>query len=215
MVAAKHGARAMFYAKLAGRLHRHAGLRMFRMFSKVLRPERRLEPVPGIEVRLLRETDVMALCSDPSLDLRDDSVAAAYARGDVCVGALEGEAVAGYCWLALAPVPHLDGVWVKFAQSVGWTYKSLVRPSHRGRGIAPALYRFADATYLERGRTYAVICVESHNRPSIRAAFRAGYESGGYGGYVLRGRRLRAWSSPTARERGVSFFLPELAEAAG
>lgn len=179
------------------------------MFSKLLRPERPLERAKGIDFSLLRETDVMALCSDHSLDLRHDSVAAAYARGDVCVGALEGEAVAGYCWLALAPVPHLDGVWVKFAQSVGWTYKSLVRPTHRGRGIAPALYRFAGAAYLERGRTCAVICVESHNRPSIRAALRAGYESGGYGGYVLRGKRLRAWSSPAARERGVTFFLPE------
>ena len=198
----------MFQAKLAGRLRQHAGLRMFRMFSRRLGPERRLERVQGIDFRLLRETDVMALCSDPGLDLRHDSVAAGYARGDVCVGALEGETVAGYCWLALAPVPHLDGVWVKFAQSVGWTYKSLVRPSHRGRGIAPALYRFADAAYLQRGRTCAVICVESHNRPSIRAALRAGYESGGYGGYLLRGQRLRAWSSPAARERGVSFFLP-------
>ena len=182
---------------------------MFRMFSKLLRPERPLEPPTGIEFRVLRETEVIALCSDPSLGLRHDSVAAAYVRGDVCIGALEAEAVAGYCWLAFAPVPHLDGVWVKFAQPVGWTYKSLVRPTHRGRGIAPTLYRFAEATYLERGRTYSVICVESHNRPSIRAALRAGYESGGYSGYVLRGERLRAWSSPAARERGVSFFLPE------
>ena len=199
----------MLHAKLARWLHLHAGLRIFRMFSKPLRPERAPEHVTGVDFRVLREADVMTLCSDPDLDLRPESVAAAYARGDVCVAAFDGEALAGYCWLASAPLPHLDGVWVKFGQSVGWIYKSLVRPSHRGRGIAPALYRFADATYRGRGRTHSVICVESHNRPSIRAALRAGYESGGYGGYLRRGKGLRAWCSPAARERGISFFLPE------
>lgn len=66
---------------------------MFRLFSMLLRPGGACERAHGIEFRLLPKTDVMALCSDPSLDLRHDNVAAAYARGDVCVGALEGEAV--------------------------------------------------------------------------------------------------------------------------
>lgn len=163
---------------------------------------------PGLALRLVEQRELLSLCQDEGLDLRVRAVQTAYARGDLCVASFEGDYIVGYCWLAFAPCPHLDGVWVQFGREVGWIYKSLVLPSHRGRGIAAALYRFADATYLERGRMHSVICVESHNRPSIRAALRAGYESGGYGGYLLRGKRLRAWSSAAARRRGISFFLP-------
>ena len=100
---------------------------------------------------------------------------AAYAKGDLCIAALEGHTIAGYCWVGFSPVHHLDGVWVETAPSVAWTYKSLVRPSHRGRGLAPMLYRFADALSRERGRTTSVVCIEDHNVPSARAALNAGY----------------------------------------
>jgi GNAT superfamily N-acetyltransferase len=198
----------MLHASLAGRLRRHAGLRVFRMFSRPLASEPLRALPEGVELRLLREREVLELCRDAQLDLRQESVAAAYARGDLCVGAFDAETVAGYCWFAFAPLPHLDGVWVRFAGSVAWVYKSLVRPSHRGRGIAPALYRVADDACLERGRSYSLICVESHNRPSDRAALRAGYAAAGYAGYLLRGSRLLTWSSAAAKGQGVSFFLP-------
>ena len=163
---------------------------------------------PGLAFRLLAEREALSICQDERLDLRAQAVQTAYARGDLCVAGFEGDTIVGYCWLAFAPVHHLDGAWVQFDRTVAWTYKSLVLPSHRGRGIAPALYRFADHACLERGRKYSVICVESHNRPSVRAALRAGYQPSGHGGYLLRGTRLLAWSSPAARKRGVSFFLP-------
>lgn len=196
------------HARLAGRLWRHAGLRLFRLFSRPLGPERPAAPPRGVQLCLLLEHDVRGLCRSPELDLREGSVVAAYARGDICVAAFEADSVAGYCWLAFAPLPHLDGVWVEFDRLVAWTYKSFVRPSHRGRGIAPALYRFADAASLERGRTHSVICVESHNRASVGAALRAGYAPTGYGGYMLRGSSLRTWTSPAVKRLGVSFALP-------
>lgn len=198
----------MIYAKVAGRLARHAGLRLFRLFSRPLEPRPRAAPT-GLGLRLLSQRDVLDLCRDPELDLRHDAVAAADARGDLCVAAFDGDTLAGYCWFAFAPLPHLDGVWVRFGSSVAWVYKSLVKPSHRGRGIAPALYRFADIECRERGRGYSVICVESHNRRSVRAALRSGYAPSGYGSYMLRGPRLLQWSSPAAQAHGVSFFLPK------
>lgn len=163
---------------------------------------------PGLALRLMAEREVLSLCQDERLDLHAPAVQTAYARGDVCVASFDGESIVGYCWLAFAPVHHLDGVWVQFDRTVAWTYKSLVRPSHRGRGIAPALYRLADDACLERGRSYSVICVESHNHPSVRAALRAGYAPAGYAGYLLRGSRLLTWSSAAAKGQGVSFFLP-------
>lgn len=195
------------HAKLARQLSRRAGLRIFRLFSRPLEPGRP-RPLAGVGVSLLSQRDVLDLCGDPQLELRQEAVAAAYARGDLCVAAFDADVLAGYCWFAFAPLPHLDGVWVRFAGSVAWVYKSLVRPSHRGRGIAPALYRLADDACLERGRSYSLVCVESHNRPSVRAALRAGYAPAGYAGYLLRGSRLVTWSSAAAKGQGVSLFLP-------
>lgn len=200
---------SVLHARVASRLARHAGLRIFRLFSRPLEAQPPRELAQGIQLRLFGEPDVLALCRDPELDLRPDSVAAAYGRGDVCVGAFDSGVLAGYCWAAFAPLPHLDGVWVEFDRLTAWIYKSLVRNSHRGRGIAPALYRFADGPCLERGRRRSVICVESHNYGSVRAALRAGYASSGYGAYALRGRRILRWSSPAAKRHAVSFFLPQ------
>ena len=199
-----------------GRLRRalanRAGIRFFRFFSRDL-SERTDYPEPaGITLDVLSQADVLEHCNDAALDLRAGMVGQAYARGDVCVGAFEDNELVGYCWLAFAPVPHLDGVWVRFADSVAWTYKSLVRPASRGRGIAAALYTAGDAVCAERERRYSVICVESHNQPSVQAALRAGYKPGGYGGYVLRAMPLLTWCTPAAKSHGVGFYLPSAAE---
>jgi GNAT superfamily N-acetyltransferase len=197
-----------FHAKLARQLFQRAGLRFFRFFSRPLAPRPGVAP-DRMELRLLQKADVLALCGDPELELRVEGVSAAYARGDLCVGAFDGAKAVGYCWLAFAPLPHLDHVWVRFDRTVAWTYKSLVRLAYRGRGVAPALYRFADDECRERECSRSVICVESHNSPSVRAAVRAGYAPAGYAGYVLRGRRLLHWSSPAVQRLRVAFFLPD------
>jgi GNAT superfamily N-acetyltransferase len=87
-------------------------------------------------------------------------------------------------------------------------YKSLVLPSHRGRGIAPALYRFTDRLCVDRGRSFSISCIESHNRPSIAAIRRTGYRRAGYGGYVWRGGTVLPFMSPAARTMSVRFFMP-------
>src|ERR1044071_6862148 len=158
--------------------------------------------------RLLKEREALALCADPALDLVPLKVQAAFARGDVCVGGFQHGVFAGYCWFALSPLPQLDGAWLEFPDHVVYTYKSYVRPAFRGRGIAAAMYRFADALFLKQGRTHAVLCVESHNEPSIAAARRSGFADAGFAGY-LGGARLRAWRSRAAAGYGLRFFLPE------
>jgi len=197
-------------AKVMSRLVRHAGFRLFRFFARPLNPDAAPPSPPTASIRLLPEADVVALCADPELDLRQDSVQAAFQRGDLCIGAFDGSAIAGYCWLAFAPLPHLDGVFVEFAGDIVWTYKSLVRHSHRGRGIASALYRHADGICLERSRSRSLICVESHNVPSIAAALRAGYENAGSAAYVRRGPFFADWYSAGLVQRlGLSFFVPD------
>jgi GNAT superfamily N-acetyltransferase len=186
-------------------LARRTGFRLFRFFSRELGAGQPDAPPARVDLRLMPERDVLGLCEDRELDLKHDGVRAAYARGDLCVGALDSGRVVGYCWLAFAPLHHLDGVWVEFGPSVAWTYKSLVRSSHRGKGIAPSLYRFADEACRGRGRSFSVICIESHNSASAAAALRAGYRDSGYALYLRSANSLRWWSSPAARRQGIRF----------
>jgi GNAT superfamily N-acetyltransferase len=162
-----------------------------------------------VDLGFATELQLLDLCGQPELDLRASSVAAAFARGDLCVAAYDRQRTAGYCWLAFAPLRHLDDVWVRFGPHVVWTYKSLVLPQYRGRGIATLLYRFADRACRERHRTLSVVCVERHNPASIRAAQKAGYADAGTGGYVRRGRVFFDWYSSPLRKDGVSFFIPD------
>lgn len=195
------------YARLMSRLGQRARLRVFRIFGRRLEAHHWISP-SRLECRLLSERDVLVLCADASLELVPYKVQAAYARGDQCAGAFRDGELAGYCWFALSAAPQMDGAWLEFPPHVVYTYKSYVRPAFRGRGTAAALYRFADASFLERGRTHAVICVESHNRPSIAAAKRSGFADAGYAAY-LGGARLRAWSSRAAADYGLRFYVPE------
>jgi GNAT superfamily N-acetyltransferase len=194
------------YARLMRALARRAGLRVFRFFRRPL--DAPAAALPGLSLRLLGEAELLPVARDPELDLREDGIRAALARGDLCVGALDGETLAGYCWLAFSPVHHLEGIWVRFGPESVWTYKSLVRPSHRGRGIAAALYRFADDLCRQRGRSTSILCVEDHNAPSAAAALRAGYAPSGRAAWLRRGSRLRAWYSRALTPLGVRFFLP-------
>ncbi len=185
-------------------LARHAGLRLFRFFSRPLGGGLSI----ASSMKILAEDEAAAFSTDESLDLKEQAVRAAYAKGDLCVAAVEGGTVAGYCWLGFSPVHHLDGVWVETAPSVAWTYKSFVRPSHRGRGLAAGLYRFADAQCRELGRSISVLCIEDHNAPSASAALRAGYRHAGYAAWLRGSTRLRTWYSTGLAPLGIKFFLP-------
>jgi GNAT superfamily N-acetyltransferase len=196
------------HARLASALARRANLRLFRFFRRSLAPATPPTIPGGLELRVVSEADLAPLSRTGEMDLNAEKVAAAYARGDLCAGVYESGQLVGYCWFAFAPVFHLDGVWVDFHPQGVWMYKSLVLPSHRGRGIAPALYRFTDRLCVERGRSFSISCIESHNRSSIAAIRRTGYEPAGFGGYLRRERAVLPFMSPAARTMAVRFFIP-------
>src|SRR5688572_9822138 len=148
------------YARIMSRLARHACMRVFRIFDRPLEP-RTEQTLGGLEYRLLPERDVLIRCSDASFGLAPANVQAAYIRGDVCLGAFDKTSLIGYCWFAFSPLPCMDRAWIEFPLDAVYTYKSYVVPAWRGRGIAAAMYRYPDPIWLSRGRTHAVICVES------------------------------------------------------
>ena len=189
------------------RLARLAGLRFFRFLDRSIEPS----PVSArtaVDLGFASERQVLDLCGDPQLDLKAANVTAAFARGDLCVAAHDRDQLAGYSWVAFEPLRHLDDVWVRFGPDVAWIYKSFVLPQYRGRGIAASLYRFTDAACRDRRRTRAIICVESHNAPSIRAAQKAGFSDAGSGGYLRRGPLFVDRYSSSVSRHGVAFFVP-------
>lgn len=198
---------ATAHGLFARALYRLGKARLFRFFSR--REEAAPRSLPAAELKWLSEKDLYALCGDAVWDLTPQKIDAASARGDRCAGASLAGRLAGYCWFSNAALPHLDGVWVAYDARVLWIYKSFVLPAHRGRGVAPALYGLADELARSRGCGASLICVETHNAPSVTAARHAGYRSAGFAAYRRgNGDSLRAWYSPAVREYGVRFYLP-------
>jgi GNAT superfamily N-acetyltransferase len=182
------------------------GVRAYAVFSRALGSAVAARPA-GLALRMVPEREAMKLAADPCLDLRAPSVRAAFARGDLCVGAFDGGKLAGYAWFAQAPAPHVMGLQVRFAAHVVYTYKTFVRPQYRGRGIAPALYAFPDAHFRALGRSEAALCVDTHNRASIAAARKSGGALAGWLAYWHRGRHFRAYHSPGLAPLGLRFYL--------
>ena len=189
------------------RLRKYLGLHVLRVLAMPPAggaPER---PGAGLRFAALSEDQALAWAADPELDLNPERVRAAYARGDVCVGVRDGDTPAGYIWYAYGPTPHLAGVWVECGPRARYSYKSYVRPSHRGRGIAAELYRQAYKICPQRGRDLSLLAIDLDNRSSLRASLRAGRRVVGYAGFLLLfGRVLATFRSPGAKKAGFRFF---------
>ena len=188
-------------------LGRRAGLHVFRVFHRKMDPGLPRIPVQGMEIRPLTEAELIARCSDPELDLSERMVRQAFERKGVCVGALAGSELAGYVWFAYDIAPHVDGVWVKVPAQAVYRYKAYVRPKYRGKGIAPALYRFADGLFRDTGRDYVVNCIATHNFSSIAASKTSGARALGYLGYWQPGRRFFSFHSPAVQRFGLRFYF--------
>jgi hypothetical protein len=159
----------------------------------------------GCFFRPLSEPEALAWCSDPELALKPGPVQAAFARGEACLGAFDGERLVGYSWLAYAPAPHTDGLWVHFDAGGRYTYKKFVRRSHRGRHVAHGLSALGDAPAFVRGRQYSISFVSVFNRASLRSTTRAGSRAVGFAGILSLGRLRLCFRSPGARRYGFRF----------
>lgn len=185
-----------------GRLH------VLRVFSRPLAPLARCVAPPGFELRLLTPEELFRHSRDPGLDLREPMIRETDQRGDRCLGALAEGVLVGYVWFAYAVAPHVDGIWVKVPPRAVYRFKAFVRPSHRGRGIAAALYGFADPLVGKAGLDTVVDCVAVQNLPSIAASLKSGSRPLGVLAYWRTRRRFLVLHSPAVRRLGLRFYLP-------
>lgn len=193
--------------RIVSRALRRLGVQVWQIFTRPL-----LSAAPpgaaGVELRLIPPEDPMAPWSDPELQIDARKAAEGFARGEICVGAFDGPKLAGYAWFAHEPAPHSAGIWMGFDSRAIYVYRAFVNPRYRGRGIAPALYGFADPLFLKAGKTFAVLCIEATNGASLAAARRAGGQRVGYAAYWHRGSRFRFWRTRGVGPSGFRFYMP-------
>ena len=182
-------------------------LHVLRVFSRPLVPEARSAPPPGLDLRPLGQAELLAYSRDPGLDLREAMIREALQRGDRCLGALDGNALVGYVWFAYGIAPHVEGIWVKVPPRAVYRFKAFVRPSHRGRGIAAALYGVADPLVGRPGLDTVVDCVAVQNLPSIAATLKSGSRPLGALAYWRVSRWFLSLHSPEVRRLGLQFYL--------
>jgi ribosomal protein S18 acetylase RimI-like enzyme len=220
--ALRFGAMARFAAALhrfvmrrAGRL---AGLHVYRVMVRELAAGDAWIAVPGIELRLMKPLELLPYCAHAELELVPAALRDAQARGEGCIGALQGTQLAGYLWYAFGPAPHTRGTWTEVPQGTAYLFRTYVQPAFRGRGIATALFRRADAAFLPSPCRRALACVELHNYASAAALRSAGFRSAGTVATlqppVGQGARLLQWRSAGAARTGFRFRATPAARTA-
>jgi GNAT superfamily N-acetyltransferase len=203
------------YARAVGWLQRHLGLTLCRVVS------RPLDPAPSDHGRLahvryavMKADELIAHCADRELELSSAQVRAAFARGDLCVGALDGETLVGYEWFAFGPTPHVKGVCVEFDFGARYGYKQFVRPAYRGRRIAAGLSSHGDYWCMRRGCNRTVAFIQLENFASWRASARLGSRTVGYAGYLDLFGVVLPFRTRGARDLGFRFYKLTLAPIA-
>lgn len=184
------------------------GIHVWRVFARRLGAGQLPAP-SGVELRFATADELRARWSDAELEFTEPKARDAFARGEACVGAFDGVRLVAYAWYAVAPAPHSNGLWMDFDRRAVYIYRAFVTPRYRGRGIAPALFRFADRLFLERGRQIALLCVEASNEPSVAAARRSGAHGVGYCAYWHGAGRFFTLRTPGVRHVGFRFCLPQ------
>jgi GNAT superfamily N-acetyltransferase len=201
--------RAELFDSLLRQLQRRLGLSLCRVVSRPLRAG----PQPqagqgGIRYARMSELEMLEHCADAQLELTQRQVRDAFARGDVCIGALDGRRLAGYEWLGFGPTPHLNAIWVDFSAQARYGYKKFVRPEYRGQRIAAGLSSHGDELCMRRGRNRTIGFIALDNRASRRASARLGGRTVGYAGYLQWLGVVLPFRSPGAVRAGFRFYVP-------
>src|SRR4051812_15144219 len=179
-------------------LRQFLNLHLFRITRRHLREQPYLPP--GIRFRTAYERELLRYCGDTEMQLQENHVRAAFARGDLCAVAFIGSRLVGYEWFAHGRAPHIDSVWVEFDTDARYGYKQFVLPQYRGRRIAAGLSTHADNWYRGSGCTRAISMIDLDNDASWRSEARMGACTGGYAGYILWFGRCITFRSPAARK---------------
>jgi ribosomal protein S18 acetylase RimI-like enzyme len=190
-------------------LRSYLGLHLLRVFmvrlddAPPIRPEQ-----SALRYAALTQAELLQWCRDPALELEETKAVTALRRGDICMGAMDGERLIGYVWFAFGHTPHVEGSWVRLQGGARYLYKAFIRPEYRRRGIAPEMYVSASALCPRRGRVVGVLAVDADNAAGLKTPRRAGWIQVGYAGFMRCLGRVVAFRSYGPRRYGFAFFAP-------
>ncbi len=71
------------------------------------------EHAARFEFRQLTLDETLQASQNPALDLTSDFIRAAFARGDICLGAYENQNLVAYAWRSLNSAPVANGLWFR------------------------------------------------------------------------------------------------------
>ncbi len=158
------------------------------------------------EYRLLTESELIEFSSDPEVDMNAEKMKSNFAKGDICVGAIENGELIAYLWSACSPTKHVENLYVDFGPKARYLYKGFTRPAYRGQRIQSMLSSLAD-DLSPKDRTHSITFIETHNYASIHTAKYHGNKIIGYAGYWKLFGRYIVFHSRGARKLGFRFFI--------
>ena len=163
----------------------------------------------GCAVRVATRAELLRAAADSSMALNTRDIETAHVRGDVCVGAFDGDRLVSYAWRSFNDARWAPRVWVTCERPYPYVYKVFTHPTYRGRALATAVARFADDYCATRGYTHAVSLIETHNHAAIASERKRGSRVAGWAGYVTVGQRHYPFRSPRARHHGLALhYVP-------
>ena len=125
------------------------------------------------EFRPLSLEDALKATTDPELLMTPEFVTQAFQRGDLCMGAYDGERLVAYVWRSLSRAPVKERLWLRVLDPrCRYGYKSMVLPEYRGQRLNTSVGRFYDHHFVAQGIVYDLGYVALDNLPSMKSTFR-------------------------------------------
>jgi hypothetical protein len=159
----------------------------------------------GVSIRAATPDDLDRAVTELRGQLDPGFIAAARARGDVCLAAFHAERMIAYVWRSFTMAPHADGLWVRIDPPYWYTYKMYTHADFRGQRLSGLLTLLGDTVCADRGRIRGVGFIEIGNTASLRANLRLGSRVVGYAGYVRLLGRAYPFRTPGAASSTFRF----------
>ncbi|MGI9326176.1 MAG: hypothetical protein ACR2PZ_13210 [Pseudomonadales bacterium] len=202
----RHGFFRAVVARMLQALEQHVGLHIWSINVRPLAESFDIPPEHSDKLRIARLDleETLRAAEQDDLQLSANFVRAAFARGDICVGAFDHERLVAYTWRSTSVAPITLDLWIRIdVRPQAYGYKSFVHPGYRGRRLNDSVGRYCDPLLFQMGIKHRIAYIDLHNLSSIRGTFRdPKTQRIGYAGY--RKRDSNYW---TFRTKGVRDYL--------
>jgi GNAT superfamily N-acetyltransferase len=172
------------------------------------RPETFALPRAGVDarytIRILNLDDFKAIAVDVPEEMRSAFLDDALAKGDQCIGVLDGTRVVSFQWFSRKATYAYDNMAIAFNDGLLYGYHVFTLPEYRGRGFHGATMYFAAHTLLTAQDKGLVGYARFGTAASILGGRKAGSVEAGYVFVWNRRSGPRYAMTSVCRELGVA-----------